>query len=148
MAIMLTPDQVPKFWEAIKFAVVNVEMIDEAIRGSYLNRLLYLLLSSKAQCFVRLSNNRKLQMIGLTSIEVDPATDDKTLFAYALYSFERVSDDEWRKDFDALVQWAKANGCKSISTWSNNERAIYLLENVGMTERYRMFKFDITGGAE
>jgi len=93
MAIMLLADQVPTFWEAIKFAVVKVELIKDEVVDRYLNRLLYQLLAGKTQCFIRLSQERRLQMIGLTSISEDPVRDEKTLFCYALFSFETVEPE-------------------------------------------------------
>jgi hypothetical protein len=144
---MLVPDQIPRFWEAIKFAVVNSEMIEEKYRGKFLNRLLYLLLSSKVQCFVRLNDARKLQMIGLTSVQVDELRDENTLFAYALYSFEKVSNEVWIEDLETLKDWAKVSKCKSLTAWTNNEKAITLFNMLGWKKRFDIFILDILGGA-
>lgn len=146
MAIMLTPDQIPLFWEAIKYSVVNAEMIEDKYMDKFLNRLLYLLLSSKAQCFVRLSEDRKLQMVGLTSIHEDEIRDEKTLFAYSLYSFEKVPGEVWVNDLEKLKDWAKASGCKSLTAWTNNEKAITLFNMLGWKKRFDTFILDIPGG--
>lgn len=146
MAIMLVPDQIPRFWEAIKFAAINAEMVEEKYRDNFLNRLLYLLLSSRAQCFVRLSEDRKLQMIGLTSIQVDPIRDEKTLFAYSLYSFEKVPGEVWIKDLENLKDWAKASGCKTLTAWTNNDKSITLFNMLGWKKRFDLFILDIPGG--
>jgi len=142
---MLLPDQVPSFWEAIKFSVVKAEVIKPEHWDRYLNRLLYQLLSAKVQCFVRLDKERKLQMIGLTSINVDSISDEKTLFCYSLYSFTREPIETWINDYGDLVKWAKANECKSITTWSNNEKAISLFSSVGMKERLKVFYIELGG---
>jgi hypothetical protein len=147
MAIMLTPDQIPMFWEAIKFAAVNAEIVEEKYRAKFLNRLLYLLLSSKAQCFIRLSPERKLQMLGLTSIQVDPIRDEKTLFAYSLYSFEKVGNKVWIEDLKNLKDWAIASGCNSLTAWTNNEKALTLFNMLGWKKRFDLFILDISGGA-
>jgi len=146
MAIMLVPDQIPIFWEAIKFSVVNAEMVEEQYRDKFLNRLLYLLLSSRAQCFVRLSEDRQLQMVGLTSIQVDEIRDEKTLFAYSLYSFEKVPGEVWVKDLDNLIAWAKASGCKTLTAWTNNAKATSLFNMLGWKKRFDMFILDVPGG--
>lgn len=147
MAIMLVPEQIPKFWEAIKFAAVKAECVEEGYREKYLNRLLYLLLAGKAQCFVRLSAERKLQMLGLTSIQVDQIRDEKTLFAYSLYSFEKVDKQTWIADLEDLKAWAKTSGCKSITTMTlaNNEKAIDLLNAVGWAKRFNHFIIELGG---
>jgi hypothetical protein len=144
---MLTPDQIPMFWEAIKFASVNAEIVEEKYRAKFLNRLLYLLLSSKAQCFIRLSPERKLQMLGLTSIQVDPIRDEKTLFAYSLYSFEKVGNEVWIEDLKNLKDWAIASGCNSLTAWTNNEKALTLFNMLGWKKRFDLFILDISGGA-
>ena len=146
MAIMLVPDQIPMFWEAIKFAALGSEIVEEKYRDKFFNNLLYLLLSGKAQCFVRLSAERKLQMIGLTSIRSDEVRCEKTLFAFSLYSFEKVSGDVWISDLENLKDWAKASGCKSLTAWTNNEKAITLFNMLGWRKRFDTFVLDIPGG--
>lgn len=144
---MLTAEQIPQYWEVIKYAVVNVEIVEEQYREKYLNNLLYQLLAGKVQCFVRLGEGRQLEMVGLTSIQVDHIRDDRTLFCYALYSFKKVPGETWASDFVELVQWAKASKCKSITLWSNNEKAINLCKMLGIKKRLEMFILDIPGGA-
>ena len=145
MAIMLTPDQIPTFWEAIKFAVVKAEQVKEPQIERYLNRLLYLLLSSKAQCFVRLSAERKLQMLGITSVETDRMRDENTLFAYSLYSFERVPHEVWIKDLEDLKAWAKSCKCTTVTAWTNNEKALKLFNALGWTKRFDTFVLELGG---
>lgn len=142
---MLLPDQIPSFWDSIKFAVVRAELLKPEKWDRYLNRLLYSLLSAKAQCFVRLDNDRRLQMLGLTTINVDSVNDEKTLFCYSLYSFAKAPIEVWKSDYEDLVRWAKANDCRSITTWSNNEKAISLFKAMGMSERLRMYYISIGG---
>jgi len=146
MAIMLIPDEIPKYWEAIKFAAVNFDLVEEQFRARYLNRLLYLLLAGKAQCFVRLSSERKLQMLGITKIVIDEIRDERTLFAIGLYSFEKVADGVWKDDVESLKSYARANKCNTVTTWSINEKAIYLLELVGFKYRSKSMVLDLNGG--
>ena len=147
MAIMLVPDQIPMFWEAIKFAALGSEIVEEKYRDKFFNNLLYLLLSGKAQCFVRLSAERKLQMIGLTSIRSDEVRCEKTLFAFSLYSFEKVSGDVWISDLENLKDWAKASGCKSITAWTSNSKAVVMFNAMGWKKVFDIFMLDLPGGA-
>lgn len=145
MAIMLTPDQVPGFWEAIKYGVVNAEMVEESKRETFFNKLLYELLAGKAQCFIRLSEDRKLQMLGITTVKSENLSDDKILFCYGLYSFAKVGFEVWVNDFKALVNWAKVNKCKSIVAWSNNEKAIGIFKEVGCEKKYEIYSYELGG---
>jgi hypothetical protein len=144
-AIMLTAEQIPTFWEAIKFGMANAEGIKEERLEEYFNRLLYMLLAGKAQCFVRLDDSRKLQMLGITSVKDNPVASGKILFCYGLFSFAKVPNEMWIDDFSILVKWARTNECKEIITWSNNQKAIDLLTSVGMKEDHKMFRFNVGG---
>ena len=147
MAILLTPDEIPKFWEAIKFAAVNFDFVEEEYRPRYLNRLLYLLLSGKAQCFVRLDAERRLQMICITKITVDEIRDERTLFGVGIYSFNKVDNSIWNGDLNTVIEFAKANKCKFISSWVVNEKASNLLKSIGFKHRFDVLMLDLNGGA-
>ena len=144
--ILLTPDQIPRFWEVIKFAAIKSNYIEEEFKERYLNRLLYQLLSGKAQCFIRLDKDRKLQMIGLTKIIVDDVIDDKTLFAIGLYSFEKVSNEIWLDDVEELRRFALASKCKSVSAWTVNSKVVDLLKGLGFEDRFKVLTLNISGG--
>ena len=139
MTIMLTPDEIPRFWEAIKFSAINGDFVEKEFVQRYLNKLLYDLLSGKAQCFVRLSNKRRLQMIGITKLLVDEVRDEKTLFINSLYSFEKVDSSTWLVDFEFVKRFAKASNCKSITTWTSSEKASHLCELIGMQSRFKSY---------
>lgn len=131
MTIMLTADQVPIFWDAIKFSMWQVGNTTEEYKEVYFNELLYLLMSSKAQCFVRLDSERKLQALAVTKIVVNDSTGEKSLFINCLYGFKSSLKEDWLGDFDKLVNFAKRNNCKSITALMNNEKAMMLAESLG-----------------
>ena len=141
MSVKLTSDQIPTFWGAIKFAVVNVDNVSEKYRKKYLNRLLYQLLSGKAQCFVRLDEQRQLQAIAITKILEDEITDEKSLFISCLYSFIKVDVRFWQDDIQLLKKYAEKKGCTTVTCWTVSDKVAQLCESVGM--RYRMKSFSM-----
>jgi len=143
MSVVLTADQIPQFWEAIKFACVNADEVDEKFLPKYLNRLLYQLLSSKAQCFVRLSESRQLQALAVTKILTDDISDEKTLFVRCLYSFEKVEGSLWRHDMELLRKFASKNKCTTITCQAVSTKAILLVESIGMRFRSSNFILNI-----
>lgn len=143
MAIQLTPDQVPMFWEVIKYGSVNSDFVAEENRGTYLNRLLFLLLSSKAQCFIRLDKERKLQSICITKIVVDEMTGSKGLFIKNVYSFQKFPIELWIEDFTALIELAKKEGCKSIFGWTTNPQIEKLADAFNLNNRVQSFGMDL-----
>lgn len=143
MVIKLTPDQVPRLWEAIKYAVIHVNNISDKDCSLYLQRLLHALLSSKAQCFVRMSEDRELLAICITKIIGDEITGEKSIFISCLYSFESSSMDTWRKDKEIIIKFAKKEGCSKVTTYSSNPGIFNLAEKLGLSERYRCFIMEV-----
>src|SRR4030065_2714353 len=139
MVIKLLPNQVPKIWDAIKFAAANADRINEKDLPLYLNRLLAALLSEKAQCFLRLDEGRQLLAVAITRLIQDEITGEKSLFLNCLYSFKRVPAEEWRADQKVLVDFAKRQGCKKMIAFSNSEKVFKMATAHGFSERYRCF---------
>lgn len=147
MIIRLQPLQIPRFWDAIKFASVNADRVEQEYTAKYLNRLLYHLLCGKAQCFIGFSEARVLQRMAITRITVDEVRDEKSLFVQCLYSFEIVSPKVWIAEFDFIKDFARSVGCTSITSWVTNERAAQIDRMLGMEERFKSFIYDLKGGA-
>jgi len=132
MNIRIQSDQVPIVWDAIKFASVKSNSIEDKYIPSYLNTLLCDLLSSKAQCFVRLSEKRELLAIAITKIMLDNTTGMKSLTVESLFSFESTTTDEWKSGIELIRKFAKASECSFITTYSRTDRVNSLLESIGM----------------
>ena len=143
MAVILLPDQIPQMWEAIKYAAVNADQVEEGHRDRYLNVLLYQLLSSKAQCFVRLDSARRLQALAVTSVVVDEMRDEKSLYVKFLYSFAKVDDEVWKQDIEVLKLYAIKNECKSITAKTHNDKAFELVKMLGMKERHKSLIMEV-----
>lgn len=147
MVIRLQPDQIPRFWEAIKFSFVKTGDYQKENFPVYFRKLLIDLLSSKAQCFVTLTEERKLTCILLTHIIVDTISGDKTLFIDSLYSFKFADADEWLARFEFVKKSAKEEGCKTITTQSNVPRVLELAKLSGFEERFIGLVLRFDGGS-
>lgn len=145
MVIKLLPQQIPAFWEAIKFATVSADEIDEKIREVYLIDLLHSLLNSKAQCFIKLDSERKLQALLITKFQIDKFTGVKSLFIMPFFSWSRATFEEWKSDFLTIKQFAEKEGCKYVTFNSRNQRVWELGEVLGFVESIRTFYLDLGG---
>jgi hypothetical protein len=143
MRVIITASEIPKFWEAIKYAVANSDMISGEDVGSMSNHILYLLLSGKASCMVRISDDRMLQAVFILQILEDLISGKRTLFIRNLYSFSKVDDQIWAKDLDEVVRYAKSVGCKTITCMSNNEKVFRICEALNFNERFRSFVMEV-----
>lgn len=145
MIIRILPSQVPQLWEAIKFACVQADEVNKEDMPSYFNELLHTLLSDKAQCFVRLGDDRTLLMLAITRILVDKITGKKSLFIQGLYSWKSVEDGEWQEDFKFVREFAKHEQCKRISFESRNDRVWKIAGILGFKENLRKFTLNMEG---
>jgi hypothetical protein len=143
MFIKLLASQIPTVWEQIKFAATKVDNVSERDAPLYLNRLLTMLLCDKAQCFVRLDEERQLIALGITLITKDEITGRKALLIKCLYSFQGVQIDEWNKSIDLVKTFARSNGCDKIITFSNSQRVFEIATEIGFIERYRSFAMEV-----
>ena len=141
--LMLQPTQIPMCWEVIKYCVAKVFSLEEEYREPSFNRLLYMLLSSKAQCFVRLNDDREIIAVTVTRVGIETLSGDKVLYIEVAYSFKPVSDDEWKNLMKLTKEFARETGCKSILAYTTIPRAGEVARAVGMTERFRCFGLDL-----
>jgi len=133
------------YWELIKMAATTADEVDKKDLQPYLNELLHALLSDKAQCWIRIRNDRKITAVLITRITTDKTTLGKSLRLQCVYSFSKVSLDVWRKDFGLMVQFAKKEDCKNIIFDSRHSAIWEMVKTFGCREAYRSFVYDIGG---
>ena len=128
----LLPLQVPLFWEVIKFAENEVNGTDEKT----FNNLLYKLLNSKTQCFVRLNEKRQLMCIFLTEIYTNPDTQEKGIALNLVYGFRAMSREQWGENTDYITKFGKANGCTKFygMVKSGNKMMMQIAKRFGFKE--------------
>ena len=141
----ILPIQVPQLWEVIKFACTQADEVDKKDMPLYFNELLHALLSDKAQCFLRLGDDRTLLVLLITRILVDKITGQKFLFLQVIYSWKRSEDKEWQDDFEFVKEFAEHEQCKYISFEPRNPKIWEIAKLFGCQESNRRFVFDIGG---
>jgi len=141
----LLPFQVPRFWDAIKYACIKADMLRPDEYGNYFNELLQELLSDKAQCFIILDKNKVLRTIAITKIIVNKISATKELYIQATYSMAMLRDDEAKEYINILLRFAHQEGCKRITFTGTNWRAQQVAEMLGFTERYRSYVYELGG---
>jgi len=139
MVIRLLPNQVPKLWNQIKYAVVNTDRVSEKDMPRYLNDLLHALLSDKAQCFIRFDEDRMLKALCITKIGLDELSGERSLVLQCLFSYQRVPEQEWKDNLEFIELFARKSKCKSILAYSENQRIFDLPSSTNFEERFRCF---------
>ena len=139
MRLRLLPKQVPFFWDAIKFASVQADEVDKVDMPAYLLELLHALLSDKAQCFVRLDENRTLVALLITRVLLDKITSEKYLSIQILYSWKTSGIRNREEDYIFVRQFAETEGCCYVSAATRQEAVYSLATQLGFKERLRTY---------
>jgi hypothetical protein len=140
MLIMLTPNQVPQLWEQIKFALDKSNDLGKD-KNKYFNKVLHGLLSGNAQCFIRLNDQRELELITITHISSDIRTNYNVLSVEALYSFKVTTDSQWEDIVSEMKKLAENLGCKKILAYTSNPRVFEITMSTGFKEAFRCFEY-------
>lgn len=145
LVLRLLPGQIANInvWETIKFAVIKTSEIKDDDISEYLNELLNALLNEKAQCWIRLDDDRTLDSIAITRLLVNKLSNKKELHIQALYSFKIGREDIWRKALILFLEYAKKENCICISCDSKNEKIWELASGLGFKEEYRHFSYEV-----
>jgi hypothetical protein len=145
MIVKLLANQIPTFWDSIKYCMTIVNEVDDAIKQFYFNELLQSLLSDNSQCFVRFSETRILNSLMITKIKIDKLTGDKSINIQGLYAFKKSSDKEWLEDFKLVRSFANNQQCKFITFETNNRRVAELGRLVGFKDGKTAYILDLGG---
>jgi len=147
MIIRLTPKDITKHWDVIKYALIRGDLITPDHRTEVLNDMLHELLCEKAQCFFRFdSEERKIQAILITKIQQNKRTLEKFLYIQCIYSFLIVNDTIWQSDWKFIEAFAREVKCRSILANSSNPRIFDILAKLNVKESYRTFIYNLNGG--
>ena len=144
MIIKLTPPQIVEYWEMIKFSYVKGDLVQDDQRQVVLNKLLQELLSEKAQCFLRISDDRQMIALMITKIMISNISGDKFLYIQCIFSFRKVPDNQWEEDWKFLRTFAKSNKCSYIEAESSNPQIFKIMQQLSAMELYRTYRYELT----
>ena len=143
MIVKLTPPQVSTYWELIKYANINGDLVSEDHRQVVLNETLHALLNETAQCFLRLDDNRQVIAVLLTRIQISKVSGDKLLYIQCIFSFRKVPDNQWVEDWQYLKNFAASSQCKYIEAESSNPMIFKIMQQLAARELYRTFRYEL-----
>lgn len=138
MAIRLKGKDIVDLWETIKFACDQADDIGDN-KQDYFNGLLCDLLCKKAQYFVRIDSERKLETIIITRIMIDNVRNEKVLLVQCLYSWTVKNMSKWKEDIDFIRSFAVREKCSYIRAVTRSSRSEELAKSLGMDEITRIY---------
>jgi len=145
MLIKLIPKQIPVFWDVIKYGCKNADTLHHENYQPYFNELLHALLSDKAQCFVRLSDDRRIVAVLVTRFIGNKITGEKHFHLQCAYSFQAEPKSTWEEDHKVLLDIALKSKCTKITFDTSNPKLGRLAMGLGFKEVSRSYCYMIGG---
>lgn len=139
MHIKVMPSQIPIVWEAVKYAIVQLNEIPNEQLSAYFVWLLQDLLSEKAQCWVTRNEERILLNISVTRIVEQTWTKERELHVHCMYAFQGLTGTTVATLLQMYVDFAKARGCARVIGASRHPRACAVMEEQGLALYYRTY---------
>lgn len=141
MLVRMLANQTPQFWEAIKFACREAEVVKGEDYQVFFTNLLHALLSDKAQCFIQINENRTITGLFITKVLGDKITGDKQFCLQVAHSWIPLEETAVRGMLSFLCDHARHEGCACVTFESNSRRALTLAGKLGFTERSKTFEY-------
>jgi hypothetical protein len=139
----LLPDQISSMWPVIKYAV---EQSLPPVVGEHpdkMNRILTSMLCGKLDVWALYdSDSKKFEAILVTSFGGDENSNTKHLLLYCLYGYSHISNGRWKEGYNTLVEYAKANDCSRIVSYSNSDKVIEMAKSFG-ADTYTYISFSV-----
>jgi hypothetical protein len=143
LEFILLPNQIPIFWEAIKYAYVRSGDYKEEHIPILLHILLVNLLCGNSLIAVVLDKDRQLASIVIFNIVEELITKDKSLFIEGFYSYKPASEEEWAAKIMKLVTFAKREGCKRLKGNTGNKKLHEIINKQGVIEISRCYSLEL-----
>lgn len=137
MIIKLLPDQISKGWDYIRLGVMQTASPIMDVRPEAMQNIFRSLLLGTMQCWavVKKTTDNPNDVYGfiITSVVNDQVSASKTLNIYAVYAFKTVDSMLMKDAISSLNEFAKSNGCKRLTAYTNIEKVVELSKSVGFS---------------
>lgn len=145
MLLQLTPEQVSKLWGIVKPAILNALPPFSSEKNYIGNNILDSLLIGKLQCWVSYKDGDLKTSDGIitTMVVQDDITGGKNLLIFSAFSFTVVDLKQYLEGFTAIREYAKKLGCESLVWYTENEKLIEKMKNLGNVASYHYCKLKL-----
>ena len=134
MLLRLEPDQINRYWEALKKLVASALPPTTLEEEATSNNIYKNLLSGDMHCWVAVKGKTSYAVV-VTTFQYD-TVGTWSFLIYALVGVQYLNLDSWKIIFNTLSKFAKANHCKRIIAYSNVERIIRISKTFGGEAKY------------
>lgn len=140
MLLRLLPEQVNKYWDLFKIAILETVPPIPNESPETLNNMLTALLAGSAQAWVSFRMIDKVNVVHgfiVTSMVYDIVTNTRTLYIQTIYVAESDSiEQDWIEGMTALRKFAIKNNCNRVIGHTKNTRMIEFAKKFGGNTDY------------
>ena len=146
MLTQLIPEQISNLWDIIKYAIEQSLPPNVVDSPDKINKILSACLSGKIQVWASYERgeSNKFEGIMLTKFLYDDVTEQKNLLIYSVYGYSEISQDSWINGLKALTKFAISRNCSMIVAYSNVEKIIQVVNNLGGDSNWHFLSFDLS----
>jgi len=142
----LTPEQISKFWDVIKFAVEQSLPPTVGEHPDKMNRILAAALSGKIDVWASYTKNEKVNKfegIILTKFLYDDVSGTRNLLIYCLYGYNKFESISWKIGLETFAKYAKSRGCSRIIAYTDIPHIVDIVNKLGGEAKYTFISFDV-----
>lgn len=142
----MTPEQVSKFWDIIRY---GIEQSLPPIATNDEDKMAYLLscaLSGKVDVwasYVKEDEKIKFEGIVVTRLLYDDVSNTRNLLIYCLYGYTLVDKNSWFDGIEVLIKYARSLNCHQIIAYSKSPNVIKIASKLGANTDYTLISFNI-----
>lgn len=144
MIYRLLPEQVPVYWDTIKYAATQANRLTtDAKLPVYLTNLLANIMSEKTQVWLCVSEDKTIKTVLLTRIFKD-AGDMPHLMIDVAYGYAPTTEADKADYIGLMNDFAKSQDCGTVFAYTSNTIAANAMVKMGMAEAFRVFQKEVT----
>lgn len=142
--IRLLPEQAAKHWPEIKNVVFKALPPTANETHDGMLSILDGFISGRLHCWLLFDDsNKRIHGIVTTAVVPDPITNQRSLLLYTVSAVDGLSIRDLVSDFQGLVEFAKAVGCKKIVAYTANSKVISLMKKLGWDVSFSFGSYSI-----
>lgn len=146
MLLRLSPDQVTRYWEDIRSALVSAVPPLANASQEGINTFLEGLLTGRLQAWALYEQgDEKINILALaiTTVWRDIGTGNRNLLIYALYGYSFVQPESWKEGIAGLKEFAKREQCVQIVAFTRVGRVLDIVKELGGDTATRLITLEV-----
>ena len=132
MLVILAPEEIPKYWDEVKYYIESSLPIHQQY-GYSMPKILMNILGGVLLVSYFADNTGRIIGVFTLAVRRDTITEVNTLEILTGYSERILTKEEMENMMSSIKKYAKSKGCKSILFYTDIKNSIQMFKGVGAT---------------